>query len=188
MTRLLLVLWAVAGGFWFRVRGGGWFEVPRVVDLGVWGLLVTLPIWFIGVPWYLGILAVVWCSTLTAWGHGDFIDMGGGTGDPDEVLAKVVTWLTGRADGYWRDALGMGLSGASYLVLPAALAAAYASPWWLLWLLVGFLGKGGAYAIGKRFEAPQLGLDSTVIGEYLTGGFMCAGSGVLWFWRLAILG
>ncbi len=179
---LLILPYALAGGFWFRVRGGGWFDVPRIVDLTVWGLLVTLPVWFIGVPWYGSILSVAWVAALTSWGHGDFLDMGGRTGDPDEILAKLVTFLTGSSDGFWRDGLGMALSGLTYIVGPAIIAGVYASPWWLLWLLVGCL-KGAAYLIGKKLwlEGMRFGPGHTVIAEYLTGGFMCAGSGLLWW-------
>ncbi len=179
---LLIVPWAIAGGWSYRTRGGGnWpADLPRIVDLGIWGLLLALPLWFIA-PWWAALIGVAWVMALTSWGHGDFLDMGGGTGDPDEVLAKLVTLLTGRSDGFWRDALGMGISGATYVVGPAVIATVFAGPLWLLWLGIGFLGKGAAYVLGKRFAAPGVGLGHTVIGEYLTGFTLCGGAGLLWF-------
>ena len=75
----------------------------------------------------------------------------------------------------------MMFSGMSYTLAPAVVAAIFAGPLWLLWLPIGAL-KGPAYILGKRFEFPQIGLGSTVIGEYLTGGFMCAWSGLMWAW------
>ncbi len=182
---LFIIPWAIAGAWIFRTRGGGnWpVDLPRIVDLGIWGLLLALPLWWLA-PWWAAILGVAWVMALTSWGHGDFLDMGGGTGDPDEILAKVVTFLTGKSDGFWRDGLGMALSGTTYVAGPAVIAAVFASPWWLLWLPIGFFGKGAAYVIGKRFQFSEIGLGSTVIGEYLTGGFMCAATGLFW-WSLS---
>ncbi len=148
------------------------------MDLGIWGLLLGLPLWFIA-PWWAALIGVAWVMALTSWGHGDFLDMGGGTGDPDEILAMVVTFLTGQSDGFWRDGLGMAISGATYLIFPAILAAFFFSPWWLFWIGVGFLGKGGAYLMGKWLQN-KISLKHTVVGEYMTGFLMVSGTGLFW--------
>ncbi len=185
VTALLLLLWAVVGGLWYRFRGGGFkpFDLPRAIDLGVWALLMTLPIWFIGIPWWGIPIPVVVVALVTALGHGDFLDGGSGTrGDPDEIFAPLTDLITGTRDGRWHDTVGMAISGMSYTIVPAFHAALFDGPMWLLWLPIGAL-KGLAYAIGWRIQGripiPQFD-HPTAVGEFGTGFLLCGGVGLLW--------
>lgn len=179
---LLILPWAIAGAWIYRTRGGGnWpVDLPRIVDLGIWGLLLALPLWWLA-PW-AAVIGVAGVMGFTSLGHGDFLDGGSGTkGDPDEMLAPFADFFTGQRDGRLHDIIGMALSGMTYTLVPAIIAATFAGPLWLLWLPIGAL-KGVGYAIGWRFGVPEWGLQPTVIGECLTGFMLCGGTGLLWWW------
>ena len=179
---LLVIPWALAGGWWYRVRGGGGGlpDVPRIVRLVVWALLLTIPLWFIA-PWWAALVGVAAVTVATSLGHGDFLDFSrGGRGDPDELLAPLADWVTGQRAGFRHDMVGMGLSGILMTFGPAVVASYFAGPLWLVWAPLGAL-KGLAYAIGYRFAAPEIGIEPTVVGEWLTGIFLCGATGLLWW-------
>ncbi len=183
MSGYLVPLLAIAGAWIFRTRGGGnWpCDFPRIVDLGIWGLLLALPLWWLAPPW-AALIGVAGVMGATSLGHGDLIDFGtSGRTDSDEYISRLLHLFTDSRDGPVHDALGMALSGMSYTLVPAVVATIFAGPLWLLWLPIGAL-KGASYALGWRFAVPELGIGGTVIGEYLTGFLLCGGSaGLLWW-------
>jgi len=182
---LLILPWAVAGAWIYRNRGGGNWPVnlPRVLDLGIWALLLTLPLWWIA-PWWAAGIGVAAAMAATSLGHGDFIDFGtSGRTDPDELLSRLLHLFWDRRDGPTHDAVGMMLSGMTYTLVPTILAVVFAGPLWLLWLPIGTF-KGAAYALGWQLGVPEWGLDETALGEILTGFFLCGATGLLW-WLLS---
>ncbi len=182
MIELLILPWAVAGAWIYRTRGGGnWpVDLPRVLDLGIWALLLSLPLWFIA-PWWAALIGVGSVMAWTSLGHGDFIDFGtSGRTDPDELLSRFLHLFWDKRDGPVHDGVGMMLSGATYTLMLTILAAAFGGPQWLLWLPIGAL-KGLAYTIGWRFNIPSWNIDETALGEVLTGFFLCGATGLLWW-------
>ncbi len=181
----LILPWAIAGAWSYRTRGGGnWpCDFPRIVDLALWGLLLAMPLWWLA-PWWAALIGVVGVMAFTSLGHGDFLDGGSGTrGDPDEMLAPFADFFTGQRDGRLHDIIGMALSGMSYTLVPAVVATIFAGPLWLLWVPIGAL-KGASYALGWRFAVPELGIGGTVVGEVLTGFWLCGATGLLWWWAV----
>ncbi len=179
---LLILPWALAGAWIYRTRGGGnWpVDLPRIVDLAIWGLLLALPLWWLA-PWWAALIGVAGVMGATSLGHGDLIDFGTNKRtDPDEYISRLLHLFTDSRDGPVHDALGMALSGMTYTLVPAVVAAMFAGPLWLLWLPIGAL-KGASYALGWRFAVPEWGLQPTVVGEYLTGFLLSGATGVLWW-------
>jgi len=170
----LIIPWALAGAWWYRVRGGGGGlpDVPRWLRFGVWALLMTIPLWFIA-PWWAALIGMLAVAGATSLGHGDFLDFSKiGKGDPDELMAPLADWITGTRSSFTHDMVGMGLTGLTYTIVPAIVASYFAGPLWLAWAPLGSL-KGLAYAAGYRFAAPELGIEPTVTGELLTGFMLC---------------
>ena len=182
----LIIPYAIAGAWSYRTRGGGDWPVnlPRIVDLGLWGLLLALPLWVLA-PWWAALIGVAGVMAFTSLGHGDFIDFGtSGRTDPDEWLSRVLHLFTDLRDGPVHDAIGMGLSGMTYTFIPAVIASYFSGPLWLVWLPIGCL-KGASYALGWRLAIPQFDLGGTVLGEILTGFLLCGATGLLW-WSMAV--
>jgi len=179
---LLIIPWALVGGWWYRVRGGGGGlpDVPRIVRLVVWALLMTVPIWWLA-PWWASVLTVAAVAGATSLGHGDFLDFSmKGKGDPDELMAPLADYITNERSSFKHDFIGMGLTGLLYTFPCAVVASYFAGPIWLVWWPLGAL-KGPAYATGYRYAAPELGIEPTVTGEWLTGIFLCGATGLLWW-------
>ncbi len=183
---LLILPWALLAGWWFRVRGGGGGVpyLPRIIRLVVWALLMTVPIWWLA-PWWAALLTVLAVAGATSLGHGDFLDFSmKGKGDPDELMAPLADYITGERSSFRHDFIGMGLTGLLYTLVPGIIAGYFAGPLWLLWCSVGLL-KGVSYAIGYRFAVPELGIEPTVLGEYLTGFSIVLATGLLWYFLSA---
>ncbi len=186
MIESLIIPYALAGGWWFRVRGGAPPRLPRFALILGWSLIMTLPIWWLA-PWWAAALVVAVTTGATSLGHGDWQDFGTShLSDPDEYLNVIVHRLTSKRDGTLHDMIGMALSGMSYTLAPALAAAVFAGPLWLLWLPVGAL-KAIAYWLGWRvfgFRVTFAGglLDHpTAVGEFLTGFLICGATGLLWW-------
>ncbi len=174
----LIIPWALTAGWWYRVRGGGAGlpGVPRIIRLVVWALLLTVPLWWLA-PWWAALLGVAAVTGATSMGHGDFLDFSPhGRGDPDELLAPLTDWITGERSSFTHDMIGMGLTGLTYTFAPALIAAYWAGPLWFAWWPLGAL-KGLAYAMGYRFA---VGIQPTVLGEWLTGILLVGTTGLLW--------
>ncbi len=187
----LSVLYGLAGGCLYRWRGGGWPTskktwpkwkrgLHKVSRVGFSGSFLCLPLWFT-VPWWAAAAATILTITAVTMGHGDWIDFGTSQRtDPNEWLNPLVHLLTSRRDGPLHDTIGMILSGMSYTFSPAIVAAVFLGPWWMLWLPIGAL-KGAAYWLAWNVKVPSS--PPTVVGEFLTGFFLCGAAGAL-LWRL----
>ncbi len=183
MSYLILLL-TLVGGWWYRVRGGAPPKLPRIVNLGVWALLMAAPVWWL-MPWWIALGVILVVGLASSRGHGDYMGFGHGAEDPNEFLAPIVDALTRSRDGVFHDMVGMVLSGMTYTLAPALSAAYYADPLWLLWLPLGAT-KGIAYWLGwavydhTNFKGwPHL-RPGTEIAEVLTGIFLCGGAGLLY--------
>jgi len=191
-----ILLYALAGGLWFRFRGSGWLNrslrgVPwvnpaRFILISGWAVIMCLPLWWLA-PWWAAAGAIAITTAATAQGHGDWM------GEPDraygpvqsEIFDPLVHWLMGRSHSTpLHNAIGMSISGMSYTLVPAFVAAWFASPLWLLWLPIGTL-KALAYWLGWNvfgFKVPIPQFDRpTAMGEFLTGFLTCGGAGLLWW-------
>ncbi len=75
IAAILILVYALAGGLAYRLRGGGFFPLPGLVRRSVAALLICLPIWWLA-PWWAS-LAVLGATTLViSMGHGAIMDFG----------------------------------------------------------------------------------------------------------------
>ncbi len=198
MNIFLIILYALIGGILFRIRGGApkWEGLlifpygtklgeisPRFIKTGLCAAALTLPMDWGLVPWWAALVAFGLSFVMISRGHGDFLDFGTNPQtDPDEWLNPLVRVFTNDTDGFKHDFIGMIFSGISYTIFPAIILSIWHSPLWLILLAVGAL-KGPAYALGhKTGGIPVSELDSpTGLAEFLTGFFLCFGTGILWW-------
>lgn len=186
----LIVLYALASGYLYRWRGGGWPTskkswpnwlrgLHRLLRVTFSGSILCLPLWFL-VPWWAAGAASILTVLAVTMGHGDWLDFGTSKRtDPGEWLNPLVHLLTSKRNGPLHDTIGMTLSGLSYTLPPAVVAVIFLGPWWALWLPIGAL-KGVAYWLGWNVKLPSAPrLEPTVVGEFLTGFFLCGTAGLL---------
>ncbi len=75
IAAILTLLYAIAGGLAYRLRGGGFFPLPGLVRRLLSALLICLPIWWLA-PWWAA-LGVLGATTLfISMGHGAIFDLG----------------------------------------------------------------------------------------------------------------
>ncbi len=183
------VLFSLAGGLIYRLRGGLW---NNRVPTTYWRAAFSLPFMFssmydlhrhhdvdqIGLLMFTGLITFLLTFGAVSTGHGNFQDMGtwSGKDHPTNWLEKIIYPLKSTLMPYWYDFLGMMLSG---LVIAAPAAILFTH----IWLLPAGMLKAVAYAIGWRIypnggKITSNGFDhATEIGEFLTGVFLW---GALW--------
>lgn len=175
---MLEILWIIAGGILYRIRGG-WLSLPSTF-LGrmVFCVPTGLFLWYLSGVWYLAPLGTIaiFLGILNGWGT--FMDMGRTT-DLNTDDDPPIYWIVGREDNsrpFWqrwlRDFVGMSLRGV-LICLPVGLLLMVmigSSMWWIL----GGLAISIWYELDNQLMDKGLNENSTpwrnVIGaELLTG-------------------
>lgn len=211
MTLILIVSFALLGGWFSRMCGGGPPKLPWGLDQWIYAfpyMLIALlpsatilyllkfvddekkPNWkyvaLVAVGPYLG--ALVGKRT----GHGGGLDMGRSEKEPfagrdPEKLEYLILWLHDKMPRYWYDALIMAITGLAVTLVPG-IVVAFLDLWAGVFLALSGLSKAPAYMIGYLIYPngqgrgiPHLN-EGSAIGEFLTGFFGYGALGITFIW------
>lgn len=159
---MITSLFALAGAFVYRMRGGMKPSFPRPVDQMLFALPYGVAVFLAQGP-ILGLAAFVLTTLALVKGHGNSMDLGDQDKTP-EWYEFLIKWLKPKISLYWYDATGLALSGLSY-TLPAGIL--MLNPW----IALSGVLKSPAYMLAKKAGAGTEG------GELLTGALLWAAIG-----------
>lgn len=192
MTALLILAFALVGGWLSRMCGGGPPKLPWGLDQWIYGLpyaLIALPVTatlgaLVGLEekdrkYMKAAILLPYAGAVVGkrTSHGGGIDMGTWPFDrEDEALEFLIKPLRGKISEYWYDALLLAVTGVA-VTLIAGFVLIFIHPWAGILLAFSGMTKAPAYMIGWAIYPTGSGKgiphlnEATAIGEFLTGFF-----------------
>ena len=182
MTYLFIAFHVLLGGVAYRWRGTdreSWLPLARFLRLLLWSGILTAPAWAFA-PWWWALAALAVTVGATSLGHAAYMDFGTFRGPERPIrYARLIRLFTAKLDGVVHDGIGMAATGMEMMVPLAILAGVYFGTTWYLLVLAGAL-KALAYYLAW-FPLRGVYRDPIAVAEVLTGVFLAAGAGVLFF-------
>ena len=160
MTTISLLM-PITGAFIYRMRGGMPPRLPSPIDQ----MLFALPYGYVAYAahgWLAGLIILAITTLAIRKGHGDDMDLGLMPDSDPEWYDFIIGWRHKIPSAYWRDVIGLTVSGLSYTI-PAGIVT-----------MNPFLALSGAlkapcYMLAKR---ASYGIDYAIPAELLTGAIL----------------
>ncbi len=176
MLWVLVLPFAILGGWISRMAGGGWPKLPFGLDQHLYAIPYAAVCYPIAGWWCAAAYVGAFLGKRT--GHGGYIDLGTSEKVRHHRADIFLEALRGKIPEYWYDFIGLIITGIAVTLIPGLAVAVHSSLLWGSVLILSGALKAPAYAIGWRMDVFNKGpLDEpTAQGEFFTGFF---GWGVL---------